>query len=125
MSLLNYKRLNRMKLAPTTKRIIKQNQVCPCRHNSVWKWFLFVRNGRLGRKTKISFHLFYLGLETLYDQLQRGDINSPSVYQTLGPRQASSELTDNEGYYTSSESFSKHFLNVLSSFYAYNETVEN
>lgn len=59
MSLLNYKRLNRMNLTPTAKRIIKQNQACPCRRNSVRKYFLFIRNGRLGKKTKISLYLIF------------------------------------------------------------------
>lgn len=46
------------------------------------------------------FFICFVGLE-IYDQLQRENINSPSVYQALGPQQASSDFTDHEGYYTS------------------------
>lgn len=57
----------------------------------------------------IEYKILYLisseGLETLYGQLQREDVNSPSVYQSLGHQQTSSNTT-NQGYYTSLESFS-------------------
>ncbi|XP_025100983.1 uncharacterized protein LOC112568097 [Pomacea canaliculata] len=35
-------------------------------------------------------------LETLYSQLQREDVNSPSVYQSLGHQQTSSNITNHE-----------------------------
>lgn len=61
-------------------------------------------------KQDFYFCFYSADLETLYDHLQRGDINSPSVYQTLEPLQA----PEHKGYYTSLESFlQKNFLFCL------------
>lgn len=59
--------------------------------------------------------IYFTDLETLYDQLQRGDVNSHSVYQTLGPQQTSSDFTDNEGCYALLDNFLNlfHILSLL------------
>lgn len=62
------------------------------------------------RNIKIWNCIYSAGLETVYDQLQRGDINSPSVYQTLGAQQASKDFKDHKGYFASVESFSWLFF---------------
>lgn len=64
-----------------------------------------IRNGGYNKIHDFHF-LSSKGLETLYDQLQREDVNSPSVYQSLGHQQTSSNFTNHEGYDASLESFS-------------------